>query len=86
MRGYVASAVVTGVLIGAPAFAHHSFAPHFDSSKPVSISGVITEFEGRNPHSYVHIQAVDENGRRRSTSASRTASRSSRATASRRRS
>jgi hypothetical protein len=29
----------------------------------VSISGVITEFEGRNPHSYVHIQAVDENGR-----------------------
>ena len=63
MRGHVASAVVTGVLIGAPAFAHHSFAPHFDSSKPVSISGVITEFEGRNPHSYVHIQAVDENGR-----------------------
>ena len=63
MRVFVASGVVTGVLIGAPALAHHSFAPHFDSSKPVSISGVITEFEGRNPHSYVHIQAVDENGR-----------------------
>jgi len=63
MRVFVASGVVTGVLICAPALAHHSFAPHFDSSKPVSISGVITEFEGRNPHSYVHIQAVDENGR-----------------------
>ena len=50
-------------LAGAPALAHHSFAPHFDSSKPVSISGVITEFEGRNPHSYVHIKAVDENGK-----------------------
>ena len=67
MRIRLASAVAVGAVAGAlaatPAFAHHSFAPHFDSSKPVSISGVITEFEGRNPHSYVHIQAVDENGR-----------------------
>jgi hypothetical protein len=43
--------------------AHHSFAPHFDSKKPVSISGKVTEFEARNPHSYLHVQAVDENGR-----------------------
>ena len=43
----------------------HSFAPHFDSSKPVSISGTVTEYEARNPHSYLHIAAVDENGRTR---------------------
>jgi hypothetical protein len=50
--------------IAAPAaFAHHSFAPHFDASKHVSISGVVTEYEARNPHSYVHIAAADENGR-----------------------
>jgi hypothetical protein len=54
---------LAGILAGAPAYAHHSFAPHFDSSKPVSITGVISEFEARNPHSYVHIQAVDENGK-----------------------
>jgi hypothetical protein len=59
------SVALAGILIGAPAFAHHSFAPHFDSAKPVSISGVITEFEGRNPHSYVHIKAVDESGKSR---------------------
>jgi hypothetical protein len=47
------------------AVAHHSFAPHFDSTKPVRISGVITEFEARNPHAYVHIEAVDENGQTR---------------------
>jgi hypothetical protein len=47
------------------AIAHHSFAPHFDSSKPVSISGAVTEYEARNPHSYLHIAAVDENGRTR---------------------
>src|SRR3982751_7019363 len=43
--------------------AHHSFAPHFDIKKPMSISGKVTEFEARNPHSYLHIAAVDENGR-----------------------
>jgi len=59
-------AVVAAALLGAPhAHAHHSFAPHFDASKPVSISGTVTEFEARNPHSYLHIAAVDENGRTR---------------------
>jgi len=48
-----------------PALAHHSFAPHFDSSKPVSISGTVTRYEARNPHSYLHVEAVDENGRTR---------------------
>lgn len=47
------------------AFAHHSFAPHFDASKPVSIAGTVTEFEARNPHSYLHVSAIDENGRTR---------------------
>src|SRR5215831_7420560 len=52
-------------LAARPALAHHSFAPHFDASKPVSISGTVTEFEARNPHSYLHIAATDENGRTR---------------------
>lgn len=61
--GMLRLAVVLGALLcGSEALAHHSFAPHFDRSKPVSISGTITEFEGRNPHSYLHIAAVDENG------------------------
>jgi hypothetical protein len=52
------------IAAGAPvAGAHHSFAPHFDSKKPVSISGIITGFEARNPHSYLHVRAIDENGR-----------------------
>jgi hypothetical protein len=61
-----AIAVVVGTLLSVPAaFAHHSFAPHFDASKPVSISGTVTEFEARNPHSYLHMDATDENGRTR---------------------
>jgi len=59
-------AIALGALFVVPhAFAHHSFAPHFDSSKPANISGTITEFEARNPHSYLHIAAIDENGRTR---------------------
>jgi hypothetical protein len=55
--------LVAAATVATIAAAHHSFAPHFDSRKPVSISGKVTEFEGRNPHSYLHIQAVDENGK-----------------------
>ena len=62
----VAIALCAGLSLGAGnAFAHHSFAPHFDASKPVSISGTVTEFEARNPHSYLHIASPDENGRTR---------------------
>ena len=58
--------VVLALSLNVPnAFAHHSFAPHFDASKPVSIPGTVTEFEARNPHSYLHIAAVDENGKTR---------------------
>jgi hypothetical protein len=62
----VASTVVAGLLLNvAGALAHHSFAPHFDRSKPVSISGTVIAFEARNPHSYLRIAAVDENGQTR---------------------
>src|SRR5262245_65563295 len=47
------------------ALAHHSFAPHFDANKKVNISGTVKEYEARNPHSYLHVDAVDENGRTR---------------------
>jgi hypothetical protein len=54
-------------VLGAPCtvVAHHSFAPHFDASKPVVITGVVSEYEQRNPHAYLHVKAVDENGRTR---------------------
>jgi hypothetical protein len=59
------TSIVPGLLLGLVPMAvlgHHSFAPHFDASKPVEITGPITEFERRNPHAYLHVEAVDENG------------------------
>ena len=62
----ISSGLTFAVLLSAAApAAHHSFAPHFDRDKPVSISGTITDYERRNPHSYLHITATDENGRTR---------------------
>ena len=59
-------AIAAATFLAAPGvYAHHSFAPHFDAKKPANISGTITEYEARNPHSYLHIAAVDENGRTR---------------------
>jgi len=43
--------------------AHHSFAPHFDRDKPVTITGTVIEYEQRNPHAYLNIRAEDADGR-----------------------
>ena len=65
-RGLAVSMTTAAVLlIASNAKAHHSFAPHFDSSRKVNISGTVKSYEARNPHSYLHINAVDENGRTR---------------------
>ena len=64
LRG--SGAAIVGIALGASdAPAHHSFAPHFDRSRTVNISGTVTAYEARNPHSYLHVNAVDENGRTR---------------------
>lgn len=61
----ICSLTVCLLLTVAETRAHHSFAPHFDASKKVDISGTVKEYEARNPHSYLHVNAVDENGRTR---------------------
>lgn len=43
--------------------AHHSFAPHFDANKPVTITGTIIEYEQRNPHAYLNIRAENADGK-----------------------
>jgi hypothetical protein len=65
MKLRAAVIIVVSVAGVQAAVAHHSFAPHFDSEKPVNITGIVTQFEARNPHAYLHIEAVDENGRTR---------------------
>ena len=56
--------LVVGVMMaGAPAYGHHSFAASYDESQSVSVQAQIVEFEYRNPHAWVHVDARDNDGR-----------------------
>ena len=47
----------------APLNAHHSFAAEFDASKPVTIKGVVTQIDWKNPHVWFYVNVKDEEGR-----------------------
>lgn len=42
--------------------AHHAFSTEFDVDRPVEFEGTVTKVELINPHSWIHIEVVDENG------------------------
>lgn len=51
------------LVVGADrAFAHHSFASTYDSSRKIEIEGVVKEFLWRNPHSFMRIDVTDKDG------------------------
>ena len=45
-----------------PALAHHSVAGQFDTSKPVTLKGVVSKVEWINPHVYVYLDVKEEDG------------------------
>ena len=47
---------------GVQLLAHHSFTAAYDSTKRVTIEGVVKEFVWRNPHSYVRIDIMTKEG------------------------
>jgi len=46
----------------AQSFAHHSFAM-FDRNKEVTLEGTVKEFHYTNPHSWLHINVTDAQGK-----------------------
>lgn len=49
--------------ISAPSIAHHAFAAEFDSSKPVTIDGVVTKARFVNPHSWIYLDVRGRDGK-----------------------
>ena len=41
--------------------AHHSFAM-FDNAKEIIVTGVVTEFQWTNPHTWIEMDVADESG------------------------
>jgi len=62
MRRILLSAVAAALVACTAAYAHHSYASTYDVNRQVNLKGKVVQFVFRNPHSFVHVQAVDESG------------------------
>ena len=47
---FVVAGAIAGMILRAPAWAHHAFAAEFDAKKPVHLEGVVSKVELINPH------------------------------------
>ena len=50
-------------VFGATAYAHHSFAAVYNTKDTVKLEGNLVQFVFRNPHSFVFIEAPDQEGK-----------------------
>jgi hypothetical protein len=50
------------LMAAAPALAHHS-AAMFDATKTQVLAGTVTQFEYENPHAWVHLMVVGDDGK-----------------------
>ena len=65
MRTNVAAAVAGFSLLVAamPVMAHHSFAAEYDATKPVKMTGTVTQMEWINPHAWIHMDVKKPDGK-----------------------
>ena len=57
--------LATGMLmlaVALPVAAHHSFAVFFDEQRTVSVTGVVEEFQFRNPHGIIRMRVRGADG------------------------
>jgi hypothetical protein len=63
-KSFVTILGLAGLLTAAaPIMAHHAFAAEFDAQKPVKLRGTVAKVEFINPHSWIHIDVKDTDGK-----------------------
>ena len=61
-RYLVAPFAVAALVVGAQAWAHHSFAATYIERQSVTIEGELVQFLLRSPHSFVHVMVTEPDG------------------------
>ena len=56
------SIVFVAVLLSLPALAHHNYRLRFDYDTSVTMTGVVTKFDWKNPHIEIFMDVTDEHG------------------------
>ena len=51
---------IASLLATAGALAHHAFATEFDVNRQVTLEGKVTKVELINPHSWIHIEVIQD--------------------------
>jgi hypothetical protein len=51
-----------GAAVVAPLSAHHSFGAEYDSTKPLTVTGVVKEIQWTNPHTYFFLDVTGKSG------------------------
>ena len=55
--------LVAGLLATAGSvYAHHAFSAEFDANLPIEVDGTVTRVEWINPHSWIYVMSVREDG------------------------
>ena len=63
MRLKIAGLIAGSLALAAgAASAHHAFSAEFDANAPVELRGTVTKMEWINPHSWIHIDVVNDAG------------------------
>ena len=61
---HIATLSAIGLMLAAVQLrAHHAFTSEFDASQPVKLRGNVTKVELINPHSWIHIDVKDPDGK-----------------------
>ena len=61
-KSVCAAVVIAASLAAVPVAAHHSFAAEFDDTKPVKLTGKVTEMKWSNPHAWIYIDVKGADG------------------------